>query len=125
MNAVACKISTDSSGKIRPEFEKPYQVIGTFLDDDVQRCIDSCQFFLNKLIEPFVSGHELTGNAHSVKLLGSHVQITNNYDDSLPSVDLTSQEFIEILLFWENAIIAWNSSSDPSKFSAFKEFSIE
>ena len=61
----------DESGDPRAEFEHPYELLGHFLESDIQGSISICEEILGKISEIFAGKTkewQQTGNAHTIVL---------------------------------------------------------
>ncbi len=93
------------------------ELLGSFLEEDIQSSIDSCDIVLQLLLdveqgvrEPF----ELTGNAHAVLMQPGKVSIEHLWlYPPVPPLELTAEQFRQALLEWRN-FIATTPRSDIS-----------
>lgn len=89
----------------RAEVETPYEVLGWFLEQDVQSSVSWCKELVG-IIETIQCGRkarwEGTGNAHTLVLTQKRVRIENEYTDPPQSCELSLHDF-------ENAILEWST----------------
>jgi len=97
------KLYHDAHDFPRAEVDTPHEVLGWFLEQDVQSSISWCRDLL-KLVEHIESGRESpwegTGNAHTLVLTGKGVRIENEYVDPPQSCELSLPEFKSALKKW-------------------------
>ena len=104
---VKCYI--DEHGFRRAEVSPPYQLLGWYLEDDVQGSLYHCKLLFSEIekvkagVEPEFSG---TGNAHTVTITRDKVVIENEY--LIESEDCDISRICEIpLVEFEQALTQW------------------
>ena len=101
------KINEDEFGCLRATTSPPYEVLGSFLSGDVQGndiWAESVIRILEQAKKGTVAHWEATGNAHTVVIDQSGVQIENDYIDPKHTCKLTLDEFENALKQWVRAL---------------------
>ena len=97
------KLYHDAYNFPRAEVETPHEVLGWFLEQDVQSSIPWCRELV-EIIENIQAGRdshwEGTGNAHTLILTGKGVRIDNEYVDPPQSCDLSLHAFKRAVQEW-------------------------
>jgi hypothetical protein len=119
-----CRISVDTLGAIRPIWDHPFGVIGSFLDDDVQRSVESCNQYIS-WTEEVANGDkplEITGNAHEVVIQATSVSMRCIYDETALPITLVASDFVEVLEYWRSIVRDWQQKGRPGDYSATRDF---
>ncbi len=97
----------DSDNCPRAEYPPPFEMIGWYLEQDVQSSLSTCDELL-RLCDDFCKGRrdewQGTGNIHTVSIRDSRVQIENEFTDSAASCVLSIDDFKTALLSWRELI---------------------
>lgn len=97
------KFFVSEDGYCRAESLHPYEVIGTYLEEDIQRSPNGCSYVLDQ-IDQIRTGAELriegAGNAHSIDIEKLGVDISHLWTDEFQPVHLSLNEFEGIILQW-------------------------
>ena len=100
-----------------PVFDPPFSLVGTFLTQDVQRCVASCDHYLGEAVG-VASGTrkivEIQGNGHVVRIVPERVSIRNIHDAELQPVSLSMDAFVGVLTYWKSIVVAWDRKSPPT-----------
>lgn len=101
------KFYFDQHGFPHAEYQPPNEILGWFLEQDVQNSPNSCKWLL-QLCEEIDAGtrqeYDGTGNAHAISIVGNRVHIENLFTDSIAPSDLSIDEFRAGILSWMRLI---------------------
>jgi len=98
---VKCYI--DEHGFRRAEVSPPYQLLGWYLEDDVQGSLYHCKLLFSEIekvkagVEPEFSG---TGNAYTITITGDKVLLEDEYSEPLTTCEIPLFEFEQALTQW-------------------------
>ena len=118
-----CHITCDNAIRyIEPTFERPYEVVGSFLFHDAQ--LSGSDYYLGEARNVLNGGKsvELWGNAHDLTISADHVSLVNRYSDDFPPVLLKLDSFIEVLEYWKEIVNMWDRAGRPTDFTANADF---
>jgi hypothetical protein len=114
----------DNEGWRRARFPKPFQVLGEFLESDVQ----VSEYYFNLLLDicKKIGAKELdewsdTGNAYTVTIKNNTVTVEAAYEwvqKELPACTISIDEFRQILRGWFQFLIDNGQSVDKEKVRA-------
>jgi uncharacterized protein YacL (UPF0231 family) len=100
---MSIELYKDKNGFPRVNCSVPLEVLGSYLEQDLQRSISSCDEII-QIIESIQQGKqdswEGTGNAHTVTIEANSTKIFNEFSDTLDPCSMATDEF-------KNAIISW------------------
>jgi hypothetical protein len=103
------KLFFDSQGYPRAEYPSPYEVLGWYLEQDIQCSDVHCEEIL-RACDQIVSGEEQewggVGNAHDINIRADRVQIENLFSDVVSSCELTVEDFRLVVRSWKELIEA-------------------
>jgi len=98
---VKCLI--DEHGIRRARVDSPYEMVGLFLEGDVQGSLYHCKLLLS-IIEKVKSGMESewsgTGNAYTITITRDKVVLEYEYSDPLETCEIPLFEFEKALKEW-------------------------
>jgi hypothetical protein len=97
----------DEHGFPRAHFERPYEVLGYYLEQDVQSCIASCDTLIEicKQVESgLLASWSGTGNAHSIEILPDKVQIEKQYSIQPEGCVILISEFKSAVSSWKKLV---------------------
>lgn len=97
------RFTHDEAGRRRARFAAPYEVIGWFLELDVQSSSGYPQRLLTLIKdveEGKIDSHQGTGNAHTITIGPDRVRIENVYTNERPPCELSLQQMRAILIDW-------------------------
>lgn len=93
----------DNKGWRRASVEEPYEVLGSFLEQDLQNSVPACKLFL-EAIDAVKSGliedWQGTGNAHTVTLTRDKATIENEFAEPFIACELPIDEFRDAVMEW-------------------------
>ena len=93
----------DASGYPRAVFETPFETLGSFLEEDVQRSPTYCRQLIQQC-EDFKNGcptgTDGVGNAHRFVIGKDYVHISCAFPDAFQPCQLTTSEFKQVLILW-------------------------
>lgn len=97
------KYYLDEHGSQRSEVSSPYELIGWYLEQEVEGDINSCKRLLG-IIEKIKNGvkseYSGTGNAHALTITSDKVVIENEYSDLFDRCEIPLIEFERVLTQW-------------------------
>jgi hypothetical protein len=96
----------DDEGRPRAEFSAPNEVVGWFLEQDVQSPMSCDQLLLriSKLAEDPREEFEQTGNAHTVRLTHRTAIIESNYAEPRTWATVSVEELRDAILRWKELL---------------------
>lgn len=101
------KLYLDSHGYPRAEYQAPNEVLGWYLEQDVQSSPATCDELLH-VCEEIVEGRRRdwqgSGNAHTVTIADSHVTIENEFSDSTELCEVSIEDFKTAVLAWKELL---------------------
>ena len=95
----------DSSGDPRAEFEHPYELLGHFLESDIQGSISICDEILGRIDEIFAGRTkkwQQTGNAYTIVLSRHSVCIEAEFGNVQEPCRLTLECFKKAVSDWKS-----------------------
>jgi uncharacterized protein YacL (UPF0231 family) len=100
---MALHLHRDSVGELRAQSSPPHELLGHFLEDDVQQSMSYCREIL-AAIDQVSSGEmhswEQTGNAHTLTLYPDRAIIEAEFDDSAAPCHLSLSELRDAVRRW-------------------------
>jgi len=101
------KVYFDSHGYPRAEYQPPHEVLGWYLEQDVQNSPATCEELL-RLSDEVINGNrpdwQGVGNAHTLSIKGNCVCIENEFSDSGTLCELSIEDFKTALLSWKELV---------------------
>lgn len=95
----------DDSGDPRAEFEHPYELLGHFLESDVQGSISLCDEILGRIDKIFAGETkkwQQTGNAHTIVLSRRGACIEAEFGNVQEPCRLTLEHFKKAVSGWKS-----------------------
>ncbi len=95
----------DSRGDPRAEFESPYELLGLFLESDIQGSASICDEILGKIDEIFagkIKEWQQTGNAHTIILSRHDACIKAEFGNVQEPCRLTIERFKRAVSDWKS-----------------------
>ncbi|MEK7700251.1 MAG: YacL family protein [Planctomycetota bacterium] len=95
----------DDSEDPRAEFEHPYELLGHFLESDIQGSISICEEILGKISEIFAGKTkewQQTGNAHTIVLSQGGACVEAEFGNGQESCRLTLEHFKKAVSDWKS-----------------------
>lgn len=109
MEKMNMKFYFDSNGDPRTQCPAGYDLLGQFLESDIQGSIAFCQEILDK-VEEITSGKidywEVTGNAHTLVLSPGSACIESLFDDTSESLKIQTVQLKKVLEDWMAFLIS-------------------
>jgi uncharacterized protein YacL (UPF0231 family) len=103
------KLFFDPQGYPRAEYSSPHEVLGWYLEQDIQCSEVNCEEIL-RACDQIVSGNEQewggVGNAHDISITADRVRIENLFSDVVFSCELTVEDFRQVVQSWKELIEA-------------------
>lgn len=102
------RTSIDARRIARAQAAPPFEVLGSFLEEDVQGSIASTQSFLDRVQEVRAGSRlrwEGTGNAHSVTITTEAVRIENEWASPPAATEVSLDDFEEALHRWMHLLV--------------------
>ena len=97
----------DSQGYPRAEYSAPYEVVGWYLEQDIQSSDVNCEEIL-QVCDRIANREEQewggVGNAHDINIRADGVRIENVYSDTVAPCELTIEEFKEVIRAWKSLV---------------------
>jgi hypothetical protein len=97
------KCYIDEHASRRAEVNSPYEMVGWYLEQDIQGGVNSCRRLFG-IIEKVKNGVESeysgTGNAHTITITSDKVVIENEYSDPLETCEVPLIKFEKALKEW-------------------------
>jgi uncharacterized protein YacL (UPF0231 family) len=101
------KIHKDQNGYPRVDAPESLEILGWFLEQDIQRCKYSCDEMI-RIIDSVqkrkISSWEGTGNAHTVSITSELVTISNEFSDDVAPCSVKTREFKNAIILWRDFI---------------------
>jgi hypothetical protein len=101
------KLSVDSDGRGRAEGAPPFDVLGWYLEDDIQgdpqRC-DEVISMIDQVESGTLASWEEAGNAHTLYLAPSGAIIESEFADPPKSCALALTDLRDVVLHWRAII---------------------
>lgn len=100
---VTGKIHIDEDGYPRAIFDPPNEILGSFLEEDIQTSPQVCNLILsacNDVSNGRIGVWDDVGNAHRLIIQNGRVRISNEYSDYYSPCEVTIDEFTQVLLKW-------------------------
>jgi uncharacterized protein YacL (UPF0231 family) len=97
----------DHYGYPRATYQPPQEVLGEYLEQDVQSsslACDSLLHFCNEVADGRRDSWQASGNAHTVTISSGRVRIENEFSDSGLPCELPIEDFMAALLSWKEFI---------------------
>ncbi len=97
------KCYVDEYGVQRAEVSSPYELVGWYLEQEIEGDVHSCKRLLRrieKVKKEAESEHRGTGNAHTITVTGDNVVIENEYSDLFDRCEIPLIEFERALTEW-------------------------
>ena len=105
---VTGKMHIDELGYPRAIFDPPNEIIGSFLEEDVQNSPLGCELLLqacDDVLEGRLEEWDDVGNAHRLTIRKDQVIIENEYSNYDPPCSLRVNDFKQLLLSWKSLIM--------------------
>ncbi len=97
----------DSRGHPRADFQPPNEVLGWYLEQDVQSCLASCDELLSaceEVVERKSTHWQATGNAHTIIITDTSVLIENEFSSRVQACKVSIKYFMASILGWKELI---------------------
>ena len=87
------------TGEVRLEAEDEFQALKSFIGSELQEDVSLINLLLNKLRESPLKAYELSGNSHTIVIVGENFEIENHYaeDECLRGLNSDLIELLEKL----------------------------
>jgi len=97
----------DERGMPHADFDSPCEVVGWFLEQDVQNSVSTCDELIAIVDETKASRsrYHTNGNAHTITIDDGGVRIETDYADPARSAILTLDEFRRAVLDWKVLVV--------------------
>lgn len=103
MNSVNLQFYRDSAGDPRARCNPPYELLGHFLESDVQSSIAFCEEILqilDQIDRSEITRWQQTGNAHTLFLEKKEVRIEAEYDELAEPCRLSLEALRDAVSRW-------------------------
>ena len=103
LNPVKLQLYRDSAGDPRAKCDPPYELLGLFLESDVQSNIALCEEILavlDRIARDEITRWQQTGNAHTLFLEKTKVRIEAEYDELAAPCRLTREQLRDAVTRW-------------------------
>ena len=101
------KFYLDSHGYPRAEYQPPNEVLGWYLEQDVQSSPATCDELIrvcDEIIEGNRRDWQGIGNAHTVSIADSRVTVENEFSDSAQPCEVSIEDFKAAVLAWKELL---------------------
>lgn len=101
------KFYLDSRGYPRADYQSPEEVLGWYLEQDIQGSAKACDELLrvcDELVEGKRSDWEGVGNAHTVSITDGIVTIENEFSDTAQSCTVSVEDFRTAIKSWKDLL---------------------
>jgi uncharacterized protein YacL (UPF0231 family) len=101
------KIYKDRDGYPRVDSPESIKILGWFLEQDIQRSINSCDEMLaiiDSVQQEKINYWTGTGNAHTISMTPELVTILNEFSDDVEPCSMKISEFKSAIILWRKFI---------------------
>lgn len=117
------KFYFDSNGDPRARCPARYDLLGQFLESDIQGSVDFCREILEKVVEitkGIIDYREVTFNAHTLVLFPRTACIEPLFGDASESLKIPIVQFKQVLEDWKTFLISQTGDGEQKRKNRFK-----